>query len=67
MASVTDKLVVELIAETKGLRNELKRVQGDLKKTETQTNKVGDALKGLAAVAATIGIVQLASDTVNVI
>lgn len=67
MATVTDKLVVELIAETKGLRNELKRVQGDLKKTEKQTNKVGDALKGLAAVAATIGIVQLASDTVNVI
>ena len=66
MATV-DELIVEIKAETKGLRNGLTQVNKKLEKTNATANKSLISFKALAGVFATLGLARLASGTVSTI
>ena len=66
MATV-DELIVEIKAETKGLRNGLTQVTKKLEKTNATANKSLISFKALAGVFATLGLARLASGTVSTI
>ena len=50
-----DQLLIEIKASTKDLEAGLKRVEGKLGKTKNESKKLGDSLKGLTGILATLG------------
>jgi len=67
MANPIDKIVVEIQAETKQLRQGLDKANKQLGTLQKQSGAASNALKGFAAIVGTIGLAQLAGQAVQTI
>ena len=65
MATTVDELKILIRAETKGLRQDLKKVNSSLGRTEKKVGKVGLGFGRLAKIMGAIGLARLAGQVVQ--